>query len=181
MKLRAFLLVLIFIAFTILVNSASAGITITDAEAIYEVNLSGVRVPAEPIPVKTIFSSHTEAIFKQHLNDVSIPTLPLPIKEIFIFNGEATSNKNLYTVSISTAPSPLKELFIHLEEAKTYDRLIFPKELFDDTTLPIITNVTATNITDNLAAITWNTDEVADRTMAQHQDVIQKARRVHYL
>ena len=35
-------------------------------------------------------------------------------------------------------------------------------ELINDTTPPIITNVTVTNITDNSATIKWDTDEVAD-------------------
>ena len=40
--------------------------------------------------------------------------------------------------------------------------LIFPKELINDTTPPIITNITVTNITENSATIKWNTDEFAD-------------------
>jgi len=40
--------------------------------------------------------------------------------------------------------------------------LIFPKELINDTTPPIITNITATNITDNSATIKWDTDEIAN-------------------
>ena len=40
--------------------------------------------------------------------------------------------------------------------------LIFPKELINDITPPIITNVTVTNITENSATIKWNTDEFAD-------------------
>ena len=162
MKMRAFLLVLSFISALILVNTASAGINITDAEAIYEANLSSVNVPTEPIPVKTIFTCNEEALMKQDLSDISIPTQPLPIEEIFSHLEEARFDKNLYTVRIPTEPSPIKELFIHLKEAKTSKELLYPIELFDDTTPPIITNVTATNITNNSAAITWNTDEVAD-------------------
>ena len=40
--------------------------------------------------------------------------------------------------------------------------LIFPKELINDTTPPIITNITVTDITDNLAMIKWDTDEFAN-------------------
>ena len=40
--------------------------------------------------------------------------------------------------------------------------LIFPKELINDTTPPIITNITVTDITDNSATIKWDTDEIAN-------------------
>jgi len=43
-----------------------------------------------------------------------------------------------------------------------YKMLIFPKELINDTTPPIITNVTVTNITENSETIKWDTDEFAD-------------------
>ena len=53
-------------------------------------------------------------------------------------------------------------IIIEYANPNHYEKLIFPTERINDTTPPVITNVTATNITDNLAAITWNTDEVAD-------------------
>lgn len=161
-KIKEFLLFSIFIAFAILVNPASAGITVIDAEATYEANLSSVSVPTSPVPVETIFTCNIEAIFEQILSSVSIPTAPSPVKEIFIVNEEATFSKNLYAVSVPTMPSPIKELFVHLEEAKTYEYLTFPRELINDTTSPTITNVTVTNITDNSAMIKWDTDEFAD-------------------
>jgi len=40
--------------------------------------------------------------------------------------------------------------------------LIFPKELINDTTPPIITNISIINITENSATIKWDTDEIAD-------------------
>ena len=149
--------------FAILVNTASAGITVTDAEATYETNLSSVDVPTEPTPIEIIFNcGNTEAISGRGLSSVSIPTEPTPIKEMFNHLEEATFNKNLYTVSIPTEPTPIKEMFIHLEEAKTYEDLIFPKVFVNDITSPIITNVTITDTAANSATIKWNTDEVAD-------------------
>jgi len=38
----------------------------------------------------------------------------------------------------------------------------FPIRLFNDTESPVITNVTSSNITDNSATITWDTDEIAN-------------------
>jgi len=151
------------LVFAILANTASAGITVTDAEATYETNLSSADVPTEPTPIKIIFNcGNTEATSERGLSSVSIPTEPTPIKEMFNHLEEATFNKNLCTVSIPTEPAPIKEMFIHLEEAKVHEDLIFPKGLINDITPPIITNVTITNTTVNSATIKWNTDEVAD-------------------
>ncbi len=151
------------LVFAILVNTASAGITVTDAEATYEANLSSADVPTEPTPIEIIFNcGNTEAISGRALSSVSIPTEPTLIKEMFNHLEEATFNKNLYTVSIPTEPALIKEMFIHLEEAKAHEDLIFPKGLINDITPPIITNVTITDTTVNSATIKWNTDEVAD-------------------
>ncbi len=65
-------------------------------------------------------------------------------------------------MSIRTEPSPVKKIFAHLEEAKAYEDLIYSIKLMNDTTPPIITNVTVTNITNNSATVKWNTDEIAD-------------------
>jgi hypothetical protein len=156
-------IILFFIIPTLaLVNTASAGITVFDAEAVYEANLSSVNVPTSPKPIEKIFTFNEDALLKHALISVSIPTMPIPIKEIFTFNRDASFNTHLYAVSIPTSPTPIKNIFSHLEEAKTYEALIFPTELINDTTSPLITNVTVTNITNNSATITWTTDEIAD-------------------
>lgn len=134
MKIKAIILFFIFISSLAFVNTTSAGITVFDAEAVYEANLSRVNVP----------------------------TSPEPIEKIFTFSEEALLIHALISVSIPTAPSPIKNIFIHLEEAKAYEALAFPKELIPDTTSPIITNVTVTDITNNSATITWTTDEIAN-------------------
>ncbi len=160
--IKAILLFFIFISTLALVNTASAGITVINAEAIYEANLSSVNVPTSPEPIEEIFTFNQDALLKHALSRVSIPTMPIPIKEIFIFNEDASFDTRLYAVSISTAPTPIKNIFIHLEEAKAYEALAFPKKLIPDTTSPIITNVTVTDITNNSATITWTTDEIAN-------------------
>jgi len=58
--------------------------------------------------------------------------------------------------------APPKRLIIEYANSNYYKRLIFPKELINDTTPPIISNITVTNITENSATIKWNTDEFAD-------------------
>jgi hypothetical protein len=160
--IKAILLFFIFISTLALVNTAPAGITIIDAEAIYEANLSSVSVPTEPISVKSIFTFNEEALLEQVLFRVRIPTQPIPIKEIFIINENVAFDTSLFEVSIPTERSPIKKIFSHLEEAKAYEDLIFPIKLINDATSPLITNVTVTNITDNSSMIKWNTDEIAD-------------------
>ncbi|MCK4732481.1 MAG: hypothetical protein KAT65_08485, partial [Methanophagales archaeon] len=160
-KTAIYLFILVF-ALVILVNTASAGITVINAEAIYEANLSSVNVPTSPEPIEKIFIFNQDALFKQALISISIPTQHIPIKEIFIFNEDASFDTRLYAVSISTAPTPIKNIFIHLEDAKAYGALAFPEGLINDTTSPLVTNVTVTNITNNSATITWNTDEIAN-------------------
>ncbi|MCK4736286.1 MAG: fibronectin type III domain-containing protein [Methanophagales archaeon] len=155
------LFILVF-ALVIFVNAASAGITVTDAEAIYEANLSGVVIPTEPHLIEKIFTSNEDALLKHALISVSIPTQHIPIKEIFIVNEDTSFDTRLYAVSIPTAPTPIKNIFIHLEDAIVYEALAFPEGLINDTTSPLITNVTVTNITNNSATITWNTDEIAN-------------------
>ncbi|GAH53691.1 unnamed protein product, partial [marine sediment metagenome] len=54
------------------------------------------------------------------------------------------------------------KIIIEYANSNDYEKLIFPKELINDITPPIITNVTVTNITGNSATIIWDTDEIAD-------------------
>ena len=162
MKSEKFTYFILAFALVILVNTASAAINITDADAIYEANLSTVSVPTNPVPIKTIFVVNADTSSDQNLSSVSIPTQPSPLKEIFIINEDAALKKNLSTVSIPTEPLPIREIFIHLEDAKYFEELLFPKELINDTTPPIITNITVTNITYDSATIKWDTDEFAN-------------------
>lgn len=162
MDVKAIILFFVFISTIALVNTASAGITVINAEAIYEANLSSVNVPTSPEPIEEIFTFNQDALLKHALISVSIPTQPVPIKEIFSINEDASFDTALFAVSIPTAATPIKNIFIHLEDAKAYEALIFPKGLINDTRSPLITNVTVTNITNNSATITWNTDEIAD-------------------
>ena len=155
------LFILLF-ALAIYLSTASAGLTVIDAEAIYEANLSRVNVPTSPEPIEKVFTFNEDALLKQALISVSIPTQPVPIKSIFTFNGDASFTRCLYAVSIPTAPSPIKNIFSHLEDTKAYEALAFPKRLIPDATSPLITNVTVTNITNNSATITWTTDEIAN-------------------
>ncbi|NQE46362.1 hypothetical protein C5S31_10110 [ANME-1 cluster archaeon GoMg2] len=60
-----------------------------------------------------------------------------------------------------TGEVPPKITIVHAN-SNFYEALAFPKELINDTTSPIITNVIATEITNNSATLKWDTNEIAD-------------------
>lgn len=130
MKIKANLL-LFFIIFistlATLVNTASAAISITDADAAYEIFLSSVSVPTSPVPIKTAFVINADTSSDQILSSVSIPTQPSPLKEIFTINEDAALKKNLSAVSIPTEPLPVKEIFIHNAEEAILTKSLVPK------------------------------------------------------
>ena len=138
----------------------SVGFFITNADATYETKLSPVSISNKPVLIKTIFISNEDVTSNRNLSAVDISTLPSPVKEIFVSNGDVILDRNLFSVNISTPASPIKEIFITNADARDYKKLC-PTKL-NDTTLPIITNVTVANITDNSATINWKTDEIAD-------------------
>ena len=74
MKSEKFTYFILAFALVILVNTASAAINITDADAIYEVNLSTVSVPTNPVPIKTVFVINADT----SLDPVSYTHLTLP-------------------------------------------------------------------------------------------------------
>ncbi len=62
----------------------------------------------------------------------------------------------------TTKEVPKQRLIIEYAESNSYISLIFPIELMNDTTPPIIADVAVINVTNNSAVITWVTDEFAD-------------------
>jgi chitodextrinase len=171
--------------------SASSAISITDAEAVYETDLTSISVPTDAVPLKTVFiaatvdasteqdlttvsvptdvvslrtvfiASTTDASIEQDLTGVNVPTSAVPIKDIFIHNEEAAVETELCPVNVPTSPVPVKRIFIHNEDAKRFEELVYPKGLIKDFIAPVITNITVTGITDNSALIKWDTDEFA--------------------
>ena len=62
----------------------------------------------------------------------------------------------------TTKEVPKMRLIIEYAESNSYIPLIFPIELMNDTTPPVIADVSVMNVTNNSAVITWRTDEFAD-------------------
>ena len=127
LPIKAILLFVLISTLAILVNTASAAINITDAEAIYETNLSSVSVPTSPVPIKTVFVVNADTSSDKNLSSVSIPTQPSPLKEIYIINEDAALKKNLSTVCIPTEPLPVKEIFIHNAGEAILTKNLVPK------------------------------------------------------
>ena len=64
---------------------------------------------------------------------------------------------------LNTTEEVLKRrLIVEYAESNSYIPLIFPLELMDDTTPPVIADVSVINVTNNSAVITWRTDEFAN-------------------
>jgi len=161
---KVLILVIAFAVMLVTTATASSAISITDAEAVYEADFTGVSVPTTAVPLKTVFIPVTaDASIVQDLTTVHVPTIPLPLKTVFIAaTADANIEQDLTEVNVPTSPVPVKRIFIHNEDAKRVEVLVYPKGLIKDFTAPVITNVTVTDITNSSAVIKWDTDEIAD-------------------
>jgi hypothetical protein len=164
--MKGIVLAFIIACVVMLVTTATASsvINMTDAEAVYESDFTGVSVPTDAVALKTVFIPVTaDASIVQDLTTVHVPTIPLPLKTVFIaVTADASIEQELTGVNVPTSPVPVKRIFIHNEEAKRVEELLYPKGLIKDFIAPVITNVTVTNITNSSAVIKWDTDEIAD-------------------
>ena len=191
MNTKVLILVIAFAVMLVTTATASSAIQITDAEAVYETDLTVVNVPTAAVPLKTVFiaatvdasaeqdlttvsvpteavplktvfiASTTDASIEQDLTGVNVPTSAEPIKDIFMHNEEAAVETDLCPLNVPTSPVPVKRIFIHNEEANRVEALVYPKGLINDFIAPVITNITVTGITDSSAVIKWDTDEFA--------------------
>ncbi len=161
---KVLILIIAFAVILVTTTSASSAIQITDAEAVYETDFTGVSVPTTAVPLETVFIPVTaDACIEQDLTTVHVPTIPLPLKTVFISaTADASLEQELTGVNVPTSPVPIKRIFIHNEDAKRVEELVYPKWLIKDFTAPVITNVTVTDITNSSAVIKWDTDEIAD-------------------
>ena len=161
---KVLILITAFAVMLVSTASASSAIQITDADAVYETDLTGVSVSTDAVPLKTVFIPVTaDACIEQDLTTVHVPTIPLPLKNVFISaTADASLEQELTGVDVPTSPVPVKRIFIHNEDAKRVEELVYPKGLLKDFTAPVITNVTVANITNSSAVIKWATDEMAD-------------------
>jgi hypothetical protein len=103
---------ILFSASALLVNTASAEIKITDADAIFETSLQSVSIPTQAIPLKKLFINSEDAVLTKNLSTVSIPTQVATLTRLFINSEDAILTKSLSSVSIPTKAVPVTKLFI---------------------------------------------------------------------
>jgi len=108
----------------------------------------------------TVFNFELKEFPEELANNVS-KALPRPLIEYpnTVFNFELKESPEELTTKASKA---LSRPLVEYSNTVLSKSLIFPKELINDTTPPTITNITVTNITENSAMITWETDEFSN-------------------
>jgi len=162
MKMKGAVVALVFISILAIQMSGIADVTVTDADGIYERNLSRVAIPTNAEAVTEIFNFNQNAVSVEGLFGVKIEAEPDPIKDIFVFNEQALLEDALIPTTVPTNSEPIERIFILHEGAKAYSALDYPGEMIEDDAPPVISNVTVTNVTEYSALISWDTDEFAD-------------------
>lgn len=162
MKMRGAVIALVFISILALQMSGTANVTVTDADGVYERDLSRVAIPTDAEPVTEIFNFNQNAVSVEELIAVDIETEPLPISDVFVVNEQASVEGALVPTAVPTSSELLEAIFILHEGAKAFSPLTYPVEMVGDSRPPVISNVTATMVTASSAEVRWETHELAD-------------------
>ncbi len=168
MKINIFIL---FVAFLCLQTGAvsASEIIVEDADTIW--NATTAYSP----DLTEVASNVTTRILAEYANTISRNDLT-PSTDLINLTGSVTPRilteyaNSIYRNDLTEPPTDLANLanevpskiIIEYANSNYYEKLAFPKELINDTAPPEITNVTATNITNNSATIKWETDEFTD-------------------
>lgn len=169
MKLKTILFIAAFLFCSQIPLVGASQIIIQDADstwnstASYSEDLTNITSGVTPrIPVeyaKTIY--HNILISSSDLLNATSSVTP----RIVVEYANSNYRKDLDEIPTDLAnltEEVLPKIIIEYANSNYYEKLIFPKELINDTTSPVITNVTATDMTDDSATIKWNTDEITD-------------------
>lgn len=97
MKVISVLFILSVFAF--LINTATAEIKITDADAVFETSLQSVSILTQAIPVTTLFINSVDAILTKELLSVHVPTQAMPLTRLFIVGADALFTEDLVRLS----------------------------------------------------------------------------------
>jgi len=162
MKMKGAVVALVFISILAIQMSGIADVTVTDADGIYEKNLSSVAILTNAEAVTDIFNFNQNAVSVEGLFGVKIEAEPDPIRDVFVFNEQALLEDALIPTTVPTNSEPLERIFILHEGAKAYSALDYLGEMIEDDAPPVLSNVTVTNVTESLVIIYWDTDEFAD-------------------
>ncbi len=109
MNVKVLALVIAFAVMLVTIASASSALSITNAEAVYEADLTAVSVPTTAVPLGTVFIPVTaDASIEQDLTEVNIPTTPVPLKTVLISaTADASIEQELTGVNVPTSPVPV--------------------------------------------------------------------------
>jgi len=150
-----------------MVGAVKAGTVVEDADSVQEVGMPSVPTelksatiaPRTTVEYAQIILKSPLRISNELLNRTSdtFPRTTVEYAQVILKNTLGISEELLDTTR-SVAPRVIVEYSSKIAKIP----LVFPKELLNDTTPPIITNITVTNITDDSATIKWDTDEFAD-------------------
>ena len=169
MKINLLILV-VALALCLQIGAVSASeILIEDADTIW--NTTTAYSP----DLTNITSNVTARILTEYANTIYRNNLNL-LTGLVNVTGNVTPRilaeyaNSIYHNELNEIPTELANLtkavppkiIIEYANSNYYEKLIYPKELINDTTPPIITNIIVTNITDNSATIKWDTDEIAN-------------------
>jgi hypothetical protein len=162
MKMRGAAIALVFISILALQLSGTAEVTVTDADGVFERDLSEVAIPTYAEPVTKIFNFNQNAVSVEDLVAVEIETEPLPISDVFVVNEQASTEGALVPTVVPTRSEPLEVIFILHEGAKAFSPLTYPVDMVGDSRPPVISNVTVTGVTASSAEVYWETDEFSN-------------------
>ncbi len=152
MNIRVFILVALFAAVLLQVGSADA-IIVKNASSIW--NTTSEIIPEDITTSPRIIVEYPNSVFS---SDLDTPGNITALQRILVEYTNSISRFDLDTPGNITA-SP--RIIVKQSNTIWSTNFAFPVALFNDTEPPVITNVTATNITDKSATIKWTTDEIA--------------------
>ena len=171
MRTKALIIAAVVLTLYLQITTVSASeIVIEDADTIWNTttpfseDLTNVTSNVTP----RILTEYTNTIYRNNLNystgliNVTSNVTPRIMAEYANTIYRNDLDEIPADLANLTDEAPPKRLIIEHANSNYYEKLIFSKELINDTTPPIITNVTVTEITNNSATIKWDTDEIAD-------------------
>ncbi len=177
MNIRVFVLVALFASVFLQAGTADA-IIVKNATSIW--NTTAENMPEDITVSPRIIAEYPNSVFSSDLDTPgNITAAPRIIAEysnsIFSFDLDTPGNITAAPRIIAEHSNTISRFYLNTPGditaapriiAKNTNSIrstnfVFPVALFNDTEQPVITNVTATNITDKSATIKWTTDEIA--------------------
>jgi len=177
MNIRVFILVVLFAALLLQAGTADA-IIVKNATSIW--NTTAENIPEDITASPRIIAEYPNSVFSSDLdtpgnitaapriiaeysNSISRFDLDTPGNIIAAPRIIAEYSNSIFSFDLDTPGNIIAAPRIIAKNSNSIrsTNFAFPVALFNDTEPPVITNVTATNITDKSATIKWTTDEIA--------------------